>query len=106
MKQEIGIVTLVYKEDGSLEEAAFLPTITVHSNKELVDELMTIKCSEETKEVQSRAEAVLASWFNMLTEIEIADRDQYTIKSDIKKCEKWPNGKIHTCEILFLFDKI
>ena len=56
--------------------------------------------------IQLAAQAVLAKWFSLLTDIELADRDKYITKTEVQNCERYPSGKTHICELLFVFDAI
>lgn len=106
MKQMIGNVTLKYREDGSLEGYAFVPTLELRSTEPLESEIPRIACSTDSEAIRKTAETVLAKWFMALTDIELADRDHYAIKAEVTKCDKWANNMVKECDLAFSFSKI
>lgn len=64
--------------------------------------------SENKDEVKVKlsADLVLATWFNDILEIELADRDKYEVKSEVITCEKYDSGNVKLCVIDYYFQEI
>lgn len=104
--QEIGIVTLDYNEDGVATEATFNPTMKVNLDIKALLQLTAIPADKSPQHVEDNAGFVLASWFERLNEIELADRDHYRVAPKVIKCDNYPNGRIKHCEIAFNFQEV
>lgn len=94
----IGKAHLEYDEKGKLTVSMFTSLIEVHIEDK---ELGLIKCTDEDG-IKQQAEQVFAKWFTTMNEIELADREDYVISTEyITPCEKYENGSIKSCDILF-----
>lgn len=102
-KLEIGVAHLNFDENGKINTASFTPTLTAFLSGKDISDFFDIDCSEGEKALQDQATAVFSTWFNKLSEIELADREQFGIASELSKCEKYGNGKIKNAEIKFIF---
>lgn len=105
-QQEIGVTTLEYDDAGNLITSYFEPTMKVVVDETLLKAIKEVKNSEDSESIKQHAEVALASWFSKMNEIELADRDEWTISSEVKHCEKWPNNKVKKCVIQFEFKRL
>lgn len=103
---EIGIVKMQYGEDGDVKSASFEPKIQVSVGGELLARLHSVNSPTNSDIIKSNADMVLASFFSKINEIELADREEYEVTSEVINCEKYPNDTVKTCEIKYLFKKI
>lgn len=103
---EIGRVKLSYKLKGTVESASFTPSIKVELDSKLIKEISTIQSSTDVERIRNSSEMVFAAWFTRLNNIELADRNLYRIISKVDKCEKYPDGSVRECEIIFSFERI
>lgn len=107
----IGVVTMKYAQDGSSLDSYFKPTMKVHIAENIAKALAVSMVERSLTPndptiVKEKADLVLASFFSKMTEIELAERDEYEIKSEIVNCTKWPNGNVRLCQIQYSFVKI
>lgn len=114
-KQEIGIVTMNYNDEGEVTMASFKPTMSITIDKNLFErfskigdtgkrikkESPSVHYEEDSEMLRENAELVFASWFNKTNEIELADREKYKIISETIRCSKHFNGRIAECNIRF-----
>lgn len=108
MNTELGFVTTVYTESGEIikELSAFKPTLEGKVTQDIEDEILNIKSSNSSEAIKSNATLLLASFFNKMTEIELADRSEYEIDSDVIECDKYPDGTVRKCVLRFFFKSI
>lgn len=108
MNTEIGFVTTVYTELGDIvkELSAFKPTLQGTVSKDIEDQILNIKSSDSSEAIKSNAMLLLASFFNRMTEIELADRSEYEIDSEVIECDKYPDGAVRKCVLRFFFKSI
>lgn len=102
---EIGVATMTYDESGRPKSANFQPAAYVSGLLDVADDLVKDSQSETVKDAKQQAEVVLADWFVHIGGIEIADREEGKIESEIVSCEEWGNGRPKTCVIRFYFAK-
>ncbi len=105
MRHEIGIVTVEYDQQGSVKRANFKPTIEVLPSSVLIRQLLALPSGEERDTVKANADLVFAGWFSQINEIELSDRNENPISSEVITCEKWPLGKVKTCVLRYLWDR-
>lgn len=103
--QPIGTVTIEYSETGTVIKANFTPTIQVEANKYLLEELEVLRSAGGSKALQESADLIMASWFSKANEIELADRDLWSIESDIRECQTYPDGGVKKCVLDYAFRK-
>lgn len=108
MNQQIGVSTINYDESGNALSATFEPTIKIESDNSLISQLSNIK-NKSANEIKSNAELVFSSWFrkldDLITDIELSDREEYEVVSEVKECLKYGNDSIKKCVIEFSFNK-
>jgi hypothetical protein len=105
-EQEIGIANIKYKQDGSVFSADFTPSkVNLGGGFGPPNQLLNIK-QGTAEEIKNNAELVMASWYSKMNEIELADRNQYEIKGEIIRCDKYPDGAVMQCEVRFVFKQI
>lgn len=103
---EIGVVTTNYDEQGKLISANFKPTMQVElsdSVKRMLDQ--ALQKDDNVESLKRNSDFVLGSFFSKMTEIELADREDYEIVSEILDCHTYENGKVKFCRIKYLFAK-
>jgi hypothetical protein len=100
---QVGKAVFNFDEQGKQTSAYFMPTMKVNVNTNLLQDICV---GESADVIKSNAEIALASWFNQMNEIELADREQYTLKSEVETCTKYSNGKVRMCVVVFNFLKI
>lgn len=99
---KIGIAEIVYSEDGKVLRAFFTPTMRIGN---VAEQLMKIRHGNAAQ-IRQDAEIVLSSWFNKMNEIELADRSEYEISSEVLSCTQYPDGGTKRCKIEFTFKKL
>lgn len=72
LKIHIGLATIVCDVDDNIIEAMFDPTLKVKDCTDLVEELKKMNTPME-----KQAELIVSSWFNRVSEVELADRQKY-----------------------------
>lgn len=102
---QIGIATVQYDEQGKVTHARFKPTLEITVSPLLKDMLKDITATTDKETTLHNAEAAFASWFSKMTEIELADRDEYEIAVSNTTCHKHSNGIVSACYISFVFRK-
>lgn len=103
--QPIGIVTMEYDEQGAVTSATFVPTMKVVLDDNLIRQLQSLTASDALA-LQNNADLVMSAWFAKTNEIELADREEWTIKSRVVECITYPeNGKVKKCAIEYTFVK-
>ncbi len=100
----IGTATLIFTDIGSIKQATFKPEAI--STPLVGLDLTQIDQCQNVEQIQQKADAVFATWFSRMNEIELADREKYTIKSKITKCIKFETGIPQVCEIQYSFEKL
>lgn len=105
MKTEIGNVILAYNEEGHTIMAVFNPTLKVETNSVILDALKEVE-GKEQEVIMKKANVVMATWFNAISDIELADREKYLIEGEVQSCHKYPNGQIRECIIKYFFKPI
>lgn len=108
--QEIGIATLHYDKKGHYNGGGFEPTMQIEISQGLMSELTGVCIDGEDKiaehvnqKIRDQADMVFATWFQKMNEIELADRSQYEIGTEVTHCSKYPNGKIRSVKLRFVF---
>lgn len=97
IKKKIGTVVMVYDEQGNpMTGSSFVPSITL--NEGSTTELTNIK-GATAEDIKVNADLVMANWFNSISNIELADREEWQIVSEIARCEKYPSGSPYLCII-------
>lgn len=101
----IGQVAMEYSENGQVINASFTPSIVVKADEFLLGQLKTIP-QTDADVLKHNADLVLASWFNKTNEIELADREKWTIVSAVVDCDKYPSGAVKRCILEYTFKQI
>ena len=101
--QEIGKVLLAYNEDGGFGHAEFIPTMVFQANEDLLSRFKEVECKSGEQKIINDAGAVFAAWFQRMNDIELADRSQYHIDTELVSCEKYPSGAVSIVIVKFVF---
>ena len=102
--KKIGIATIEYDRVGSVTKGTFDPDKDFGNVD--IKQLLSIKASKDVDVVKRNAETVLASWFSKINEVELADRDQYEVASEVLDCKKYVDGKVKKCSIQFYLKEV
>jgi len=103
-KQYLGQATLEYSPEGELLKAVFVPKMEIKLDQPTVVKLQeSVSNNTKFKQLKHNADMVLASWFSAITEIELADRESYTIVSEAVICDKYPDKTVQKCVIDYYF---
>ena len=97
----IGTAILTYDEDGKPLSSEFSPAILKVEPDQLRDALSHIDKPTGAEQIRSRAETIMATWFNHVESVELADREDGEITSRVLECKEWPNGHPQLCAIEF-----
>lgn len=88
---KIGKVDIRYDEQGNTKSARFVAEAETFESPELLNQISEIKGDNEQAVLQ-KSILVLSTWLthmeNKLSEIELADREQFEISGEVVKCEK------------------
>jgi hypothetical protein len=101
-QKRLGLAVIEYNIEGQVETAQFMGSLDLDFNKELISQLQAGKTIENTK---LNADMTLAAWFNSITEVEIADRTEVSISSNVVECIKYDTGQIKKCSIEYFLNK-
>ena len=107
MKKIIGTAEIEYDENGVVVNAGFKPVMELvfdESMKKLLK--ASVQGDEKEEEIQHNADMILASWFSQISDVELAERDEQEIVSEIVGCEKFDSGKIKICRIQYTFQDV
>lgn len=102
---EIGIATIEYSKGGEIASASFSPTMNFRADEELLSRLDFAPHASNEILLKEHADRVFSAWFNKMNEIELADREEYEIVSEIVECLKFESQEIKKCVIKFTFKK-
>lgn len=106
-QKEIGVAVLNYDGNGAFVNATFTPTIGVEMDAKDMEFFKKVDCNQSEDNIKAEAEAVFATWFQSLNEVELADREFYTIATELTRpCEYWDNGKIKSVSPRFIFKQL
>lgn len=94
----LGKVTLLYGEDGTVKQASFSTDLQVNVEDivQVTHKLNTIQCDSE-EHIREQALHVMASYFSMMTNVELADRVDHPIQATVETCDKYDNGNVKKC---------
>lgn len=101
----IGTATIEYDQNGKAVWSEFIPDMPLRSTESLSKQLATVKQGDE-EAIKANASLIMAAWFNQVTEIELADREEFKISEKIVDCVKFDTGEIKKCSIQFSLDRI
>lgn len=101
---KIGTATLIFTETGAFKQGSFKPDAI--SIPFVGPDLTQVDLCENVEQIQQKADEVFATWFSRMSEIELADREKYTIKSKVTKCVTFASGRPQVCEIEYTFEKL
>lgn len=93
----VGIVTLQYTEAGILDSYDFKSDIQLPKEFE-IDKLLV---GDKIEKIKATADLVMATWFNRVAEIELADRTEYTLVGETVMCDKYASGAVKACQIRY-----
>lgn len=102
---EIGIVDIRYNAEGKVTDGTFTPTLRAAVDKKLINQLFSIEKPADEAALRANSELILADWFTRLNDIELADRELYEVKGEVLGCDKYPDGRVQHCRIVFNFVK-
>lgn len=103
-KITIGKATIEYDIYGIVERASFEPTLNVNIGPDIISQLARIN-NESQVELQSNADLILGAFFSKLTEIEVADREMFAVKSRVVECVKYTAGAVKKCVLEYTFEE-
>ena len=101
---KIGIVSMDYDESGKLFKAEFQPAnfkIDVDDNGRLMQSMFKVQSNSDINIIRLKSDIVLSSWFANINEIELSDRFEKEMKSEVVDCVKQENGMVKHCSILY-----
>lgn len=98
----IGSAVIEYDAAGKVTTAYFEPSIKIDL-AEALGGRFTELAAPTPEELKGNADIVLGAWFSKMNEVELADRDRYTIESEIVECEQYPNGTVKRCILRYTF---
>lgn len=103
---EIGIAILNYDRKGKLISGLFTPTLAVEVPDLFKETMETITATTTPDLLKTHSDMVFAGFFVKMNEIELADREDFDVVSEVIECEKWNNGIIRKCIIKYFFKKV
>ena len=105
-KKVIGDVILYYNKSSNVPSGVEFQPMTMKLTNEELQELQVIDNDTDEETIKLMSDNVLSSWFSKLTDIELADRDKFQIKSEIITCNKEHENLITKCVIRYSLDEI
>lgn len=103
---EIGISSIWYDEQGDATRSGFTPLMTLSEEGNDLHQFIDIKSDNDESKMKLQAESIFAAWFQKFNIMELADREKYTISSEIASCEKYPNGGVKKIQFKFIFKEL
>lgn len=101
----IGRATIEYNLDGIVTSAKFDPMLDVNLGPEILSQLTQIKNGSQD-ELQSNSDFILGTFFSKMTEIELADRNLFVVKSKVVDCVKYVvNSSVAKCVLEYTFEE-
>ena len=88
----IGTVTIRHNKNSKKVYTTFIPTMQVTNRAEMPD-LKSENCTDE-QFLKEQVNNSISSWFAKTTEIELADREKYTIQSKEVSCKKYSTSEV------------
>src|SRR5687767_9610676 len=101
---EIGTAEIQYNRNGIPEGTLFVPAKLARNLTVVEDGLMETEPKSVT-DAKDQAQKVLADWFAHVGNIEIADREEGYIDSELVDCEKWPDELPKSCTFRFYWKR-
>ncbi len=87
---KVGKVELQFGQTGEIVKAAFTPD--EFSPVGITEDLIKIKCSDDTEAIKHNADLILAKWINNINNVELADREMFELSSKVAICDKYESG--------------
>lgn len=104
---KIGAVRLVYNNKGQLIIARVKPEDFIKNELSPANDLAkAVDGLMDEQRIKEQAQMVLASWFNHLNNVELSDKFESELTSEIVSCSKWPNGTVKECTLQFTLQEI
>lgn len=104
MINQIGTVTIEYNRSGVVTSHKFNPLIKVDNSQELRRELKNVN-GENADVLKHNADVIVAAWFSKVNQVELEDREQYSVESEVIACEKYNTGGIKKCVLKYFLKK-
>lgn len=101
---DIGKTILKYDEAGILQEVLFTPLVETKITGEEVRRLFAIEGNTEPT-IKDNAKMVFATWLSALTNIELADTEQFELITETVNCLNYENETVKEIELLLSFKK-
>ena len=105
-RQKIGTVELKYNEKGELESSKFTPEPIIMGVKKDQLYIEAISKTDEVEKIKALADISFSSWFNNISEIEISDKKEFEIVSEVSLCEKLDTNTVKFCRIDYFHQEI
>lgn len=99
----IGLVEVHFTEDGKITNSEFAPMLKIKADEILIEKFSKIRVTPDELDVRLVGELMLGKFFSKITEIELSDREKYTITSETLACDKYADGKVKRCVIGYSF---
>ncbi len=103
-RTKIGTVTFNFDENGTLKDTTFVSEMKIDAKFSI--NLTDVPNTNLESTIKDESEKVLANYFSQMNEIELGDRTQYKLVSDIILCEKYESGKVRLCKVEFTYQKL
>ena len=103
--REIGVATILYSEDGKPLSSYFKPTVMFSADTKMLDQLSNVE-GPDAESVKTNSELVMGAWFSNLNDIELADREEFSVVGEVLQCDKYQSGKIKRCSVKFVLKKL
>lgn len=101
---KIGTAKIRYNKDGTVASAKFTPAMKIEIEKNLMNDVArTVNQPANEIQLKNQADTILASWFDQVNKIELADREKYEIVSNIVLCNKFANDAVKIVHIEYEF---
>lgn len=98
IKKKLGVAKVKLSPEGKILETSFKPKMEINCSGIELEKLKGDTYGGPVEmEIQRSTDLIMASWFNAVNKIELADRDKLEIKSEISGCRTTKKG-IKTCE--------
>lgn len=102
---KIAEVEIEYSEGGEVVSGSMIAELSPGDIEVAMDQLTKLKPEANGVALAENARVALASLFNRMNEVEMADREKFDITSKVRDCSNHENGMIKRCVIEFALEE-
>lgn len=102
----IGTVTLYFDDTDKFVSGTFAPEAMEVNADELITRMAFVDNKATESDMKCQAELILGSWWARMNRVELADRENYEVKTETVNCTRdYKTGSVRTWAIKFTLVK-